>query len=86
MYVYILVCSSQPEGNRQGYMGHLIKMVNQIVLCGESDCNLGQILKDTMEEDVQKRWNEFVSGTVADTNRKNETNLVSLKSDFIFEV
>ena len=83
MYVYIFVCSSQVGGNRQGYMGHLIKIVNQIVLCGESDCNLGQIINDTMEEDIQKSWKEFISGTVADTNRKNETNLVSLENYFI---
>lgn len=70
--------SSEPRGNRQGHMGHLIKIVNQIVTCGANDQNLGQILKDAMEEDVQKKWNEFVSGTVAETNRKNETNLVSL--------
>lgn len=59
-------------------MGHLIKIVNQIVTCGANDQNLGQILKDAMEEDVQKKWNEFVLGTVAETNRRNETNLVSL--------
>ena len=57
-------------------MGHLIRMVNLLVRCGETDQGLASMLRDTMEEDLQQRWNHFISGTVADTNKKNETNLV----------
>lgn len=77
--------SSELKGQRQGYMGHLIKIVNKILHCGENDLKLGQMLKDAMEEDIQKRWNEFISGTVADTNRKNETNLVSFRNVQLIE-
>jgi hypothetical protein len=67
--------SSESRGRRQGYMGHLIRMVNLLVRCGETDQGLASMLRDTMEEDLQQRWNLFISGTVADTNKKNETNL-----------
>ena len=77
-YFYnVVICSSEPRGQRLGYMGHLIRIVNLILQCGEADQNLAQILKDAMEGDVQKKWNDFIAGTVADTNKKNETNLVS---------
>ena len=59
-------------------MGHLMKIVNLIMQCGEADQNLAHMLRDAMEEDVQKRWNDFLSSTVADTNKKNETNLVGI--------
>ena len=72
----VSTCSSEPRGQRQGYMGHLMKIVNLIIQCGEADQNLAHMLKDTMEEDIQKRWNDFLSSTVADANKKNETNLV----------
>lgn len=80
MYICTHTCtsSSEPRGQRQGYMGHLMKMVNLIMHCGEADQNLALMLKDTLEEDVQKRWNDFLSSTVADTNKKNETNLVGV--------
>ena len=71
-----MLYSSEPHGQRQGYMGHLMKMVNLLMHCGEVDLNLAVMLKDTMEEGVQQKWNSFLSGTVADTNKKNETNLV----------
>lgn len=61
-------------------MGHLMKIVNLIVQCGETDQSLALMMKDTMEENVQKRWNEFLSSSVADANRKNETNLVRINS------
>ena len=57
-------------------MGHLMRMVNLLVRCGETDQGLAALLRDTMEEDLQQRWNDFLSSTVADSNRKNETNLV----------
>ena len=28
------------------------------------------------DEDTQQRWNDFISGSLADMNKKNETNLV----------
>ena len=59
-------------------MGHLMKIVNLLIHCGEVDPRLAVMLKDTMEEEVQQRWSNFLSGTVADTNKKNETNLVRL--------
>ena len=85
IYVYIMSlllvymfppASSESRGRRQGYMGHLMKMVNLLVRCGETDQSLAAMIQDTMEEELQQRWNHFLSSTVADSNRKNETNLV----------
>ena len=82
VYTFIVYCccccllSSETGGRRQGFMGHLMKMVNLLVRCGETDQGLAAIMRETMAEEVQQRWNQFLSGTVADSNRKNETNLV----------
>ena len=80
LFVCVCVCSpsSETKGRRQGYMGHLMKMVNLLVRCGEADQALAAMIRDTMEEELQLRWNNFLSGTVADANKKNETNLVRL--------
>ena len=34
-------------------------------------------MKLSLDEATQQRWDDFLSGPIADMNKKNETNLVS---------
>ncbi|XP_018567799.1 serine/threonine-protein phosphatase 6 regulatory subunit 3 isoform X2 [Anoplophora glabripennis] len=62
---------AQEKGIRQGYMGHLISIVNKIVdLC--SNTALGQYLKDNLP-DVAKTLNDFKDTTLSETNKIQET-------------
>lgn len=60
-------------GHRRGYMGHLTNMANHITLNVEKGVNSELIenrLKELPEESKRK-WEAFVSGTLADVNKKN---------------
>uniref|UniRef100_F6T903 Protein phosphatase 6 regulatory subunit 1 n=1 Tax=Ornithorhynchus anatinus TaxID=9258 RepID=F6T903_ORNAN len=66
-------------GRRQGYMGHLTRMANAVVQSMEAGPNaalLGQLLRELPTEE-QERWETFVSGPLAETNRRNRVDLVS---------
>ncbi|XP_053761721.1 serine/threonine-protein phosphatase 6 regulatory subunit 1 isoform X2 [Panthera pardus] len=66
-------------GPRKGYMGHLTRLANALVQNAEKGPNaeqLGQLLKDLPSEQ-QEQWEAFVSGPLAETNRKNTVDLVS---------
>lgn len=58
-------------------MGHLVRITNRFVECGEGDEQLMSLMKLSLDEATQQRWNDFLSGPIADMNKKNETNLVS---------
>lgn len=88
--------SSRSEGNgcRQGYMGHLIRMANQVAgntrALGMTTTNLhskdeistnvvdDSILQSSLDENTYQRWSLFIAGPVAEINKKNDTNLVNL--------
>ena len=57
-------------------MGHLVRITNTLVQCREGDEQLRTVMEEALDEDTQQRWNDFLSGSVADMNKKNETNLV----------
>lgn len=66
-------------GPRKGYMGHLTRVANAVVQNAEQGPNaeqLGQLLKELPEEQ-QQRWEAFVSGPLAETNKKNTVDLVN---------
>ncbi|KAL1768995.1 serine serine/threonine-protein phosphatase 6 regulatory subunit 1 [Sigmodon hispidus] len=66
-------------GPRKGYMGHLTRVANAVVQNAEQGPNaeqLGQLLKE-LPEDQQQRWEAFVSGPLAETNKKNTVDLVN---------
>uniref|UniRef100_A0A8C0KVA6 Protein phosphatase 6 regulatory subunit 1 n=1 Tax=Canis lupus dingo TaxID=286419 RepID=A0A8C0KVA6_CANLU len=66
-------------GPRKGYMGHLTRLANALVQNTEKGPNaeqLGQLLKELPGEQ-QERWEAFVAGPLAETNKKNMVDLVS---------
>ncbi|XP_027950827.1 serine/threonine-protein phosphatase 6 regulatory subunit 1 isoform X2 [Eumetopias jubatus] len=66
-------------GPRKGYMGHLTRLANAVVQNTEKGPNaeqLGRLLKELPGEQ-QERWEAFVSGPLAETNKKNAVDLVS---------
>ncbi|XP_075392681.1 serine/threonine-protein phosphatase 6 regulatory subunit 1 isoform X2 [Tenrec ecaudatus] len=73
----------QSEGGpRKGYMGHLTRVANALVQNAEKGPNaeqLGQLLKAELPEEQQEQWEVFVTGPLAETNKKNMIDLVSTR-------
>uniref|UniRef100_A0A4W5MIJ2 Protein phosphatase 6, regulatory subunit 3 n=1 Tax=Hucho hucho TaxID=62062 RepID=A0A4W5MIJ2_9TELE len=66
-------------GRRQGYMGHLTRIANSIVHNSDKGPNGAQIqqLISELTEDDKERWETFISGQLADTNKRNTVDLVN---------
>ncbi|XP_044844822.1 serine/threonine-protein phosphatase 6 regulatory subunit 1 isoform X3 [Mauremys mutica] len=67
-------------GRRRGYMGHLTRIANALVQSSEKGPHValvGQLLKELPEEE-QEQWEKFVSGPLAETNKKNVVDLVNM--------
>ncbi|XP_071113932.1 serine/threonine-protein phosphatase 6 regulatory subunit 3-like isoform X3 [Haliotis cracherodii] len=65
-------------GRRRGFMGHLTKMANTLVSSLEKGEN-AEFVKDCFNEtpeDCRQRWERFVSGTLAEINKKNTVELI----------
>ena len=78
-----IVPFSSKGGRRQGYMGHLIRIVNAVSRCMEGNEAGVKALKP-LDDDTHQKWSDFMSGYVAEMNKKNETNLVSgCKTNFV---
>ena len=78
-HIPLTMCSNNKA--RQGYMGHLLKIVNCLAMSGDADEQLRELLKTTLSKEMFSRWNDFLNGPVADQNKKNETNLVSFSTE-----
>nr|XP_019961085.1 PREDICTED: serine/threonine-protein phosphatase 6 regulatory subunit 3-like [Paralichthys olivaceus]XP_019961086.1 PREDICTED: serine/threonine-protein phosphatase 6 regulatory subunit 3-like [Paralichthys olivaceus] len=66
-------------GRRQGYMGHLTRIANSIVHNCEKGPNgpqIQQLISELPVEDREK-WEAFISGQLADTNKRNTVDLVN---------
>ncbi|KAM7232877.1 hypothetical protein CapIbe_015013 [Capra ibex] len=66
-------------GPRKGYMGHLTSVANALVQNSEKGPNaeqLQQLLKELPQEQ-RECWEAFVSGPLAETNKKNTVDLVN---------
>ncbi|KAM3923293.1 serine/threonine-protein phosphatase 6 regulatory subunit 1 isoform 2-T2 [Leptodactylus fuscus] len=69
-------------GRRKGFMGHLTKMANSLVQSSEKGPNcalLSELIKELPDEE-QERWENFVSGSLTDTNKKNTVDLVNTRN------
>uniref|UniRef100_A0A8B9HBI6 Protein phosphatase 6, regulatory subunit 2b n=1 Tax=Astyanax mexicanus TaxID=7994 RepID=A0A8B9HBI6_ASTMX len=70
---------TQAEGGmRRGYMGHLTRIANAVVQCGDKEPAQAQItqLISELPEDYKARWKTFVDETLAEINKKNAVDLV----------
>ncbi|KAH9380471.1 hypothetical protein HPB48_008785 [Haemaphysalis longicornis] len=68
---------NQPGKHRRGYMGHLTKIVNDIVAAADNGNNselVRERLKDLPEE-TKGRWETFTVDTLAEVNKKNTVSL-----------
>uniref|UniRef100_A0A667WK33 Protein phosphatase 6, regulatory subunit 3 n=1 Tax=Myripristis murdjan TaxID=586833 RepID=A0A667WK33_9TELE len=66
-------------GRRRGYMGHLTRIANSVVHnCdkGPNGAQIQQLISELPEED-RERWEAFISGQLADTNKRNTVDLVN---------
>mmetsp|Transcript_21511 Transcript_21511/g.36882 ORF Transcript_21511/g.36882 Transcript_21511/m.36882 type:complete len:844 (-) Transcript_21511:515-3046(-) len=61
--------SELPKSTRLGYMGHLTKIANSLVKCGQADSKVQALL------DENERWKEYVAGPLAVTNLADSTQL-----------
>ncbi|CAH2319193.1 serine threonine- phosphatase 6 regulatory subunit 1 isoform X1 [Pelobates cultripes] len=69
-------------GRRKGFMGHLTKIANALVQSSEKGPNVNlviQLIKDLTEEE-QEKWDNFISGSLTDTNKKNTVDLVNTRN------
>lgn len=57
---------------RQGYMGHLIRMVNSIKKWYESRPALKELIQSVTEDDMWSQWCDYITGPIAESNRRNE--------------
>lgn len=63
-------------------MGHLTKIANAVVQSSEKGSNtalIGELIKEFPDEQ-QERWESFISGSLADTNKKNTVDLVNTRN------
>ncbi|XP_057691720.1 serine/threonine-protein phosphatase 6 regulatory subunit 3 isoform X5 [Corythoichthys intestinalis] len=66
-------------GRRRGYMGHLTRIANSILHnCdkGPNGLQIQQLISELKVEDREK-WEAFISGQLADTNKRNTVDLVN---------
>ncbi|XP_051916809.1 serine/threonine-protein phosphatase 6 regulatory subunit 3 isoform X4 [Hippocampus zosterae] len=66
-------------GRRRGYMGHLTRIANSILHnCdkGPNGLQIQQLIAALKVEDREK-WEAFISGQLADTNKRNTVDLVT---------
>ncbi|XP_035662175.1 serine/threonine-protein phosphatase 6 regulatory subunit 3-like isoform X2 [Branchiostoma floridae] len=73
-------------GNRRGYMGHLTRIANSLQTCLEKGPNkdlVKEIFKE-VPEDYRERWETFVSGSLAEINKKNTVDLTTKRQRAVF--
>ncbi|KAJ8032086.1 Serine/threonine-protein phosphatase 6 regulatory subunit 3 [Holothuria leucospilota] len=71
--------SQQQGGKRRGNMGHLTRIANCLSQELEKGCNSEQIkslMEEYVPEDYRDRWTNFVSGPLAEMNKKNIVDMV----------
>ncbi|XP_072017770.1 serine/threonine-protein phosphatase 6 regulatory subunit 3-A-like isoform X3 [Amphiura filiformis] len=71
--------SQLQQGSRRGYMGHLTRIANTVHHEQEKGCNSEQIkslIQEYVPEEFREKWNTFLSGGLADMNKKNQVDLV----------
>lgn len=62
--------------NKQGYMGHLINVANNIVNQREKSENLDKFLKDNLLPECLSNWDNFVNIELTKINKIHQIHLV----------
>lgn len=63
---------TKPKGVRQGYMGHLINIANNVAAECERRPELGSFIAAAVTSDTQLAWDKFVKGPLAESNRQQQ--------------
>ncbi|XP_011502575.1 PREDICTED: serine/threonine-protein phosphatase 6 regulatory subunit 3 [Ceratosolen solmsi marchali] len=63
---------NQENGVKQGYMGHLIILVNNIVTRCEENNILSNYLRTNLSEDIIKQWQHFIKTKLDEVNKIQE--------------
>ncbi|GLV33771.1 fiery mountain [Carabus blaptoides fortunei] len=59
----------KPKGIRQGYMGHLINIANEIVQQCKQNTSLDTFISENLDKDTLESWNNFIISSLAETNK-----------------
>lgn len=76
--INILYFRTKPKGVRQGYMGHLINIANNIVNEYEKNSSLDEFIKGNVSKDTLEAWEIFIKGPLADANKTQRIILVNI--------
>lgn len=76
LYRYI-VFRSQSKGVRQGYMGHLVNIANNIVEQWDKT-PFGEFITEKLSSETIEAWKKFVGEPLAEVNKKQSEVLVSV--------
>lgn len=71
---------SAENGIRQGYMGHLINIANNIVNQREDSESLDKFLKDNLSSECLDKWDDLVNTKLSKINKTHQIFLVYLNS------
>lgn len=72
----LLYSRNTGSGVRQGYMGHLINIANNIVNQCKKSGNLDKFLKDNLSPECLSKWDELVDNELATINKTYQILLV----------
>ncbi|XP_060570652.1 serine/threonine-protein phosphatase 6 regulatory subunit 3-like isoform X2 [Ruditapes philippinarum] len=69
---------SKEAGRRKGFMGHLTRLANDVVNAQEKGENAETIktLFTEQPDELKEKWEAFLTGTLAETNKRNTVELV----------
>jgi len=65
------------QGQRKGFMGHIIRLANQVVLCLEKGQNKERMegACESLDAELKTRWSEFVTDELASTLKEQNDEL-----------
>lgn len=66
-------CRNKENGVRQGYMGHLINIANNIVTQCEKNNILASFLKNNLSPECLSKWENLVNTQLVEINKIHQT-------------
>lgn len=77
-------CRNKENGVRQGYMGHLINIANNIVTQCEKNNILASFLKNNLSPECLTKWENLVSVQLVEINKIHQTVMMVRSNDIYF--